>query len=456
MQAVAAAISDGAVPDDAAIGRGANLAYALGGLGTGIVNSVPTILLLFFATEVLHIAAATAALIILLPKLGIIFWEPFVGNWSDRSDTRWGRRSPFMVVGAVLLTAAFLFLFMPPHLSSVATVCWVAVSYAFLMGSFSLYFVPYVAIPAELAIDEVARSSLVSWRMTFAMMGALASATMAPILVSIGGGGAGGYRLMALMIAPICLIAMVLPIRVRVRETLTATMTARPALGLLHQLKRAVGDRPFRILAVVQTMQVAAVGSMSAGMPYLIVNHMHRSSADVGLIFCAQLVPAVVAIPIFAALGRRIGHIEGQITAAAVFAAGTMLVGLLIYYQAAWLVIVATMPLIGLGFGGMQGQSYILSADLIHAANGANEAGASFTGVWTAAEKLGLALGPAATGVMLALLGAHLIYWQIGGPSLVALASIVGLVTIKQVSANIDRNSQLAHGTPARDRRIDQ
>src|SRR3569623_689872 len=57
---------DGGMTESATIGRKPTLAYALGGLGTGIINSVPTILLLFFETEVLHITGGPAELIILL------------------------------------------------------------------------------------------------------------------------------------------------------------------------------------------------------------------------------------------------------------------------------------------------------------------------------------------------------------------------------------------------------
>lgn len=421
--------------ESATIGRKPTLAYALGGLGTGIINSVPTILLLFFATEVLHIPGGTAALIILLPKLWIIFWEPFVGNWSDRTATSWGRRIPFMVVGGVMLVVAFFLLFSPPHLGGWGIVSWVGVAYTLLMSSFSLYFVPYVAVPAELPIGTPGRTVLVSWRMTFAMAGALISATGAPVLVGIGGGGLAGYRVMAAIVAPVCLLAMLMPITMLPRGTQSDGGMAPASVGLLEQLRHVIGNRPFCALAIVQVMQVAAVGSMSAGIPYLIISHLHRSASDVGLVFCAILAPTVFAIPLFARLGRRFGHVWGQVTAAAVFALGAMLVGLLIEVDAPWLLVACVMPVIGLGFGGMQGQSYILSADLIHVSSATGNSGGGFTGVWTACEKLGLALGPAATGVMLGLLGDQLILWQMLGPPLVALASIAGLFFVRKAIA---------------------
>jgi Na+/melibiose symporter-like transporter len=39
---------------------------------------------------------------------------PFIGNWSDNIRTRWGRRRPFVVIGALLLAVTFALLWLPP------------------------------------------------------------------------------------------------------------------------------------------------------------------------------------------------------------------------------------------------------------------------------------------------------------------------------------------------------
>ena len=131
-------------------GRVATAAYAAGSFGTGVFSTVPAILLLYFCTETLHMAAAWAALVVFVPKVWAIAWDPLVGVWSDRSATRIGRRRPFLIVGACGVAAAFVAVFSPPVLDTTATFAWMATSYFLLATVYSVFAVPYVAIPSEI------------------------------------------------------------------------------------------------------------------------------------------------------------------------------------------------------------------------------------------------------------------------------------------------------------------
>ncbi len=94
--------------------------------------------------------AAWATVIVFVPKLWSMLWDPWVGAWSDRTITRIGRRRPFMIVGSLGMPLAFVAMFSPPSLDTFATGVWVGVTYFLLATLYSLFAVPYVAIPAEL------------------------------------------------------------------------------------------------------------------------------------------------------------------------------------------------------------------------------------------------------------------------------------------------------------------
>src|ERR1700722_15716283 len=113
-------------------GLASTAAYAAGSFGTGVFSTVPAILLLYFCTETLHMSAAWAALVVFVPKVWAIAWDPLVGVWSDRSATRIGRRRPFLIAGAFGVAAAFIAVFSPPALGEIATVAWMAATYFLL------------------------------------------------------------------------------------------------------------------------------------------------------------------------------------------------------------------------------------------------------------------------------------------------------------------------------------
>jgi GPH family glycoside/pentoside/hexuronide:cation symporter len=187
------------------------LGYAVGSLGAGVYSTVPGILLLYYMTQVLALPVALASLAILLPKLVIMVVEPMVGAWSDRVFASSGSRRPFLIAGAVLSAAAFVLLFSTPKLPEPVVTCAV-VSGAYLLASlaYSLFAVPYVAMPATMSEGERERAKIMGWRMSFVFAGVLLGAAVPPILVGRFGGGAVGYTRMAMVIAGLSLLCMLI------------------------------------------------------------------------------------------------------------------------------------------------------------------------------------------------------------------------------------------------------
>ena len=98
--------------------------------------------------------------------------DPMMGWISDRTKTRWGRRRPWLAVGAPLAAVAAFALFSPPNDLTTVTAAW------WFLGAFSLYFlfhtiyeIPYLALGSELSMDYHERSSLFGWRTAIALVG---------------------------------------------------------------------------------------------------------------------------------------------------------------------------------------------------------------------------------------------------------------------------------------------
>src|SRR5699024_6580665 len=124
-------------------GLGFELAYGLGSVGTAIFIIAPQILLLYFMTEALAIPPAAAGLALLFPKLIEFFTDPLIGRWSDRVDTRWGRRRPFMAFGALFFLIGFIALFSPPDFSHWhSALIWVLLLYALTTTAYTFFEVP--------------------------------------------------------------------------------------------------------------------------------------------------------------------------------------------------------------------------------------------------------------------------------------------------------------------------
>jgi GPH family glycoside/pentoside/hexuronide:cation symporter len=103
------------IPESDRIPFGQKIAFALGGkidyFATGL--TVNTLWMLYFNIG-LGIAPALLGLILMILRAWDAISDPLMGNISDNARTRWGRRRPFMFVGAILTAVIYPFLWRPP------------------------------------------------------------------------------------------------------------------------------------------------------------------------------------------------------------------------------------------------------------------------------------------------------------------------------------------------------
>src|SRR5512138_1572148 len=112
---------------------GAKFRYGLADLGFALITSAMQFFLLFYYTDVAGINPALAGTALLVGKLT---WDalndPLFGYWSDRTRSRWGRRKPYMLLGAIPFGLTIWLLFsLPPGLTGVTA--FVAVLATFLL-----------------------------------------------------------------------------------------------------------------------------------------------------------------------------------------------------------------------------------------------------------------------------------------------------------------------------------
>lgn len=415
-----------AIADPARASVGQTFAYALGSVGTGVFTTVPSVLLLFYSTEVAGVGPAAAGAIILIPKLWSLAWDPLVGVWSDRVRTPWGRRAPFLLAGAVGVSAAFAALFAAPLSGQGAATLWIGCAYFLLSSVYSIYAVPYVAIPAEAATDREA-GRLIAWRMALAMAGVILGAAGAPLMVQGFGGGLAGYRAMGLVVGGSCLLMMLAPLSAVRRDVSASRAPDAPVAW------KAVVRGPYLWLAAAYVLQMAGVAVVSAVMPYLVTRVLGRGTGDVGVAMAVILVATMLSVPIWSRLGARQGEARVLKIAAALYAVAALMPAAILLLRPGWPQFLVSVVLLGVGFAGLQVLPFVLCARVIGQAT--RSAAGALTGVWTAAEKVGLALGPAIAAAALTLLRPSdhngLVLFAGLAPAALALASLMPLAISK-------------------------
>lgn len=391
-----------AVPPAPRLTRGVHLGYALGSIGTAAFGTVPGLLLLYYLTDELGVAAGLAGLVVFAPKAWDVLLNPWIGSRSDRTESRWGPRRPWMLAGGLALPPLFVLVFAGPGSSPGLAAAWVAVAFLLAATAYGCFQVPYIAQPAEITDDPGERATLMSWRVAALAVGILLAGAGAPAVVDAFGGGRGGYLAMAVFVALLLAVGMLGAVAgTRNAPTLTR-VRSEGRLG--RTLRLAWASRPFRLLLTVFVVQALGIGVMLAGVPYYSREVLGDPAAG-SLLFASLVAPAVLVMPVWLRFSRRRGKRTGLLVSSLLFAAGaaTLLAG----DAGGTASVMARVVLVGIGYAGMQMFPLALLPDVIaadEAASGERRAGV-FTGVWTAAETLGLAVGPGLLGGLLALAG---------------------------------------------------
>ncbi len=139
--------------------------------------------------------------------------------------------------------------------------------------------------------------------------------------------------------------------------------------------------------------QAAGVAAMLAGVQYFADHVLHQHNA-VTLLFVCVVGPAILVMPLWNRVGARIGKLKGYVFASLMITAGT--IGLVASPLLPIWVVYAVIGFIGCGYAGQQLFGLAMLPDCIAydtIRTGKRQAGV-FTGVWTAGETFGLALGP--------------------------------------------------------------
>ncbi len=409
------------------LSRGVVTRYAIGSIGTGGFATLPGLVLVYYLTDTLGVAALVAGLVVTAAKVWDVVIDPWIGERSDRALARTGTRRTWMVVGAIALPVGFVLTFaVPAGLDPAASGTWVFVAFLATATAFSLFQVPYIALPAELTSDYDARTRLLTWRVVVLTVAILLFGAGGPEVRAAFADEHVGYLVMAIVAGVAIGAGMLVASFTAARGAPTGEHQSRSLRAGYAEGFAALGrSRPFRDLLAAFVLQGLATGVMLAGAQFVATWVLHDESA-VTFLFVALIAPAVLCAPVWQQVARRVGKERGFAIASVLFAvAAASLVGML-WAPGAW--VYAPVALAGAAYAGMQSLPMAMLPDVIsHDArqHGEGRAG-SFGGVWTAGETAGMALGATLLTIALAVTG----YVESAGSTVVEqpAAAVVGIV----------------------------
>lgn len=146
--------------------------YGSASIAFGIKNNAFSYLLLIYATQVLGIPGYLAALALAVAMAWDAVSDLLLGHWSDKTQSRLGRRHPFMYAGFVLLPISFYALFNPViELNDGNSWFYLLGTAILIRTAVTLFEVPSVALLPDLVKDYDERNKWLVLRHSFGWYG---------------------------------------------------------------------------------------------------------------------------------------------------------------------------------------------------------------------------------------------------------------------------------------------
>lgn len=389
------------------LSRGTVARYAFGSLATGGFATLPGLVLVYYLTDSLGVTALMAGFIVSLAKVWDVLIDPVIGGLSDRAMARSGTRRGGMLAGAIGLPVFFVLTFaapaaLPPGWAAV----WVLVAFIAAATMFSLFQVPYIALPAELTQGYRERTRLLTWRVVVLTAAILLFGAGGPELRALfPDDPLRGYLVMAIGAAVLLAAGLLVGASVAPRGRPVAESVPRQPLLVHYREGIAVlrASQPFRALLGAFFLQAVATGMMLAGAQFVATWLLQDESA-VTVLFAALIAPALLVAPVWQRIARRLGKERGFRIASLAFLLATAGLVPVIWAPGWW--IVAPVALAGAAYAGMQSLPMAMLPDVIsHESRRLPGRAGAFSGVWTAFETTGMALGAGVLTLVLALTG---------------------------------------------------
>jgi GPH family glycoside/pentoside/hexuronide:cation symporter len=293
------------------------LSYGAGDLGPAITANILGITLLIFFTSVAGLKPGIAGSILLIGKIWDAINDPIVGVLSDRTRSRWGRRLPWMVFGAIPFGFFFVLQWLVPRFSANAetnqwALFWYYVIIGILFHSFyTAVNLPYTALTPQLTRDYDERTSLNSFRFAFSISGSILSLALAiAIFSAFKNDPTRQFLVLGIACAVISVPALywcVLGTLKRVRETEGLVEEPDTSLSYLDQLKIAFTNRPFLYVMGIYLCSWLALQNTVAVIPYFVKNWMGLNDQAYFTVIIAVQVTALLMLFIWSKVSARVG-----------------------------------------------------------------------------------------------------------------------------------------------------
>jgi GPH family glycoside/pentoside/hexuronide:cation symporter len=190
------------------------LVWAVGGIGESLMANLILALAIPIYSVALGVNPAWIGLALSIPRFWDAITDPFMGNISDNTRSRWGRRRPYILIGAISTGILFMLLWTPPTgWSHEGLFIYFTIISILYYTAYTVFVVPYSALGFELSMDYNDRTKIQAARTFFSTLSGLALPWAYKLSFNphFGSNELEGVKIVGVIFGTIMIIACVIP-----------------------------------------------------------------------------------------------------------------------------------------------------------------------------------------------------------------------------------------------------
>ncbi|MGV8997852.1 MAG: MFS transporter [Parvibaculaceae bacterium] len=271
-------------------------AVPIAAMGLPLVVHLPP----FYAKN-LGLGFTVVGMIFMFARFWDVLTDPMLGVFSDRFETRWGRRRHWIVLSVPIMMVSVYMIMMPQGAVSPAyLVGWLFVMYV----GWTLLTISHLSWGAELTPDYHERSHVQGWRELLLLIGVVVVMAL-PVILGIGEGETAAAERVSAMG---WFVLLLMPITVAIA---VLSVGERPAprpehVGFRQAIKVVIENRPLRFVLLADLISGVSGGIVASLFLFLAEDALQLGKFSNILLLC-YFISGMVFIPLVLWISRRFG-----------------------------------------------------------------------------------------------------------------------------------------------------
>lgn len=207
------------------------IGYAFGDIATNFFFQSMILYQTRFYTDTAGLSAVAVGSMFLVLRLADAFFDPIIGALADRTQTRWGKFRPWVLMTSVPFGLVFWLAYVTPNIGPQGKLVYAYITYTLVMMLYSANNTPYSALMGVMTADASERSSVASYRFVGALIGQfIIQALPLPLVAKLGGGDSARGWAITMAIFGALIIVLNLVTFASTRERVQPLPGQRPSL----------------------------------------------------------------------------------------------------------------------------------------------------------------------------------------------------------------------------------